>query len=323
MTSIPTSIPSSITAPVSATIASIPDPPPLEDQAEALRADRVRDGRCPHCATKLYETVRRGVLRKKITVPLSIAGQVVRGQCIQCLTGNDDAAAVALASMADSTTQADQLPAASATPVLSSTTQTLDAHYTGNYNNYGERHGQGELVWSNGDKYKGTFWNGVREGEGTLHFSDGSEYVGNWNQNKMHGQGTRRFPNGNVYSGNYREGKRSGNGRCYYANGDMYVGEWGNDQMNGFGRYYYNNGQCFEGFFWEGKRNGMGKYQLTDGRVDIYRYENDARVGEGVRWSANRKKAWRLLDGKVKGRVTLQAATEIAQRCEQAPAPTN
>lgn len=145
----------------------------------------------------------------------------------------------------------------------------------------------------------------------------GSEYVGNWKDNKMHGQGTRRFPNGNVYTGNYREGKRSGNGRCYYANGDMYVGEWGNDQMSGFGRYYYNNGQCFEGFFWEGKRNGMGKYQLTDGRVDIYRYESDGRIGEGVRWSANRKKAWRLVDGKVKGRVSLQAATDIAQRCEQ------
>ena len=163
----------------------------------------------------------------------------------------------------------------------------------------------------------GTFWNGVREGEGTISFSDGSEYVGNWKDNKMHGQGTRRFPNGNVYNGTYREGKRSGNGRCYYANGDMYVGEWGNDQMNGFGRYYYNNGQCFEGFFWEGKRNGMGKYQLTDGRVDIYRYDNDARVGEGVRWSANRKKAWRLVDGKLKGKISLQMATEIAQRCEQ------
>ena len=161
------------------------------------------------------------------------------------------------------------------------------------------------------------FWNGVRDGEGILNFSDGSEYVGNWKDNKMHGQGTRRFPNGNVYNGLYHEGKRSGNGRCYYANGDMYIGEWGNDQMNGFGRYYYNNGQCFEGFFWEGTRNGMGKYQLTDGRVDIYRYENDMRVGEGVRWSTDRKKAWRLMDGKVKGKISLQVASEIAQRCEQ------
>mmetsp|Transcript_25777 Transcript_25777/g.42926 ORF Transcript_25777/g.42926 Transcript_25777/m.42926 type:complete len:309 (-) Transcript_25777:175-1101(-) len=302
---------------INATLAHIPPPiPNLSDVAAELRADRVTDGRCPHCATQLYETVRKGILRKKKTQPLSIAGHVVRGQCVRCLNGDDDAAAVALAAIAEPTA-GDSLPAAMATPILSSPVMQLDTQYIGNFNNYGERHGEGELVWSNEDRYKGTFWNGVREGEGTLNFADGSEYVGNWKDNKMHGQGTRRFPNGNVYTGNYREGKRSGNGRCYYANGDMYVGEWGNDQMSGFGRYYYNNGQCFEGFFWEGKRSGMGKYQLTDGRVDIYRYESDSRIGEGVRWSANRKKAWRLVDGKVKGRVNLQVATDIAQRCEQ------
>mmetsp|Transcript_5160 Transcript_5160/g.6002 ORF Transcript_5160/g.6002 Transcript_5160/m.6002 type:complete len:90 (+) Transcript_5160:745-1014(+) len=70
-------------------------------------------------------------------------------------------------------------------------------------------------------------------------------------------------------------------------------------------------------FFLEGSRNGMGKYQLTDGRVDIYRYKNDNRVGQGARWSANRKKAWRLDNGKIKGRISLQVASEIAQRCQQ------
>ena len=44
--------------------------------------------------------------------------------------------------------------------------------------------------------------------------------------------------------------------------------------------------------------------------------QNDARVGEGVRWSANRKKAWRLLDGKVKGRISLQMAAQIMAQCQ-------
>ena len=57
--------------------------------------------------------------------------------------------------------------------------------------------------------------------------------------------------------------------------------------------------------FRNGKRNGRGKYQLTDGRVEIYRYVNDARVGDGVRWSANRKKAWRMNEGKVTKRVSI------------------
>ena len=71
----------------------------------------------------------------------------------------------------------------------------------------------------------------------------------------------------------------------------------------------------FEGMFRGGKRNGRGKYQLTDGRVEIYRYVNDARVGDGVRWSANRKKAWRMNDGKVTKRVSIEEAAAIAKRC--------
>lgn len=66
--------------------------------------------------------------------------------------------------------------------------------------------------------------------------------------------------------------------------------------------------------FRNGKRNGRGKYQLTDGRVEIYRYVNDARVGSGVRWSSNRKKAWRI-EGKVTKRVSIDEAAAIAKRC--------
>mmetsp|Transcript_870 Transcript_870/g.1589 ORF Transcript_870/g.1589 Transcript_870/m.1589 type:complete len:103 (+) Transcript_870:197-505(+) len=95
----------------------------------------------------------------------------------------------------------------------------------------------------------------------------------------------------------------------------MYVGDWKDDTIHGFGRYYYNNGHSFEGMFRNGKRNGRGKYQLTDGRVEIYRYVNDSRVGDGVRWSANRTKAWRMVDGKVKGRVSMEEATGIANKC--------
>lgn len=66
--------------------------------------------------------------------------------------------------------------------------------------------------------------------------------------------------------------------------------------------------------FRNGMRNGRGKYQLTDGRVEIYRYVNDSRVGDGVRWSADRKKAWKMNDSKAK-RITLEEATAIANRC--------
>lgn len=291
-----------------------------ESFVNQLRNDRVKDGKCPHCGTLLYEFKKKGVIRRKqVPKPLTVPGQAQRGQCLKCEEKAEaqieSDAAVALALMEEEASEI--VAAVTITPIddLPSQNQTADVTYKGEFMN-GQRHGEGELKWSNGDKYVGTFWNGMREGEGTLHFADGSEYVGYWESNKMHGEGTRRFPNGNVYTGRYREGKRSGQGRCYYANGDMYVGEWVSDQMTGFGRYYYNNGQCFEGHFQAGRRNGFGKYQLTDGRVDIYRYENDKRVGEGVRWSSNRKKAWKLRDGKVQKKVNLKDASAIAKRIE-------
>mmetsp|Transcript_29922 Transcript_29922/g.67539 ORF Transcript_29922/g.67539 Transcript_29922/m.67539 type:complete len:593 (-) Transcript_29922:41-1819(-) len=186
--------------------------------------------------------------------------------------------------------------------------------YTGEYNIVGKRHGDGELLWANGDKYVGDFKNGYIDGRGTISFHDGTEYHGQWRSNKFHGEGTRRFKNGNIYNGNYANGKRQGQGKCYFANGDMYVGDWKNDTISGFGRYYYQNGHSFEGMFRDGKRNGRGKYQLTDGRVEVYRYFNDSRVGDGVRWSANRKKAWKMNDGKVTKRVSLDEAAAIAKR---------
>ncbi|KAL3780732.1 hypothetical protein HJC23_001014 [Cyclotella cryptica] len=186
--------------------------------------------------------------------------------------------------------------------------------YSGGYNSAGKRHGEGKLEWANGNVYIGWFKNGVIEGRGTITFHDGTEYSGQWRNNKFHGEGTRRFKNGNVYNGSYVDGKRHGQGKCYFANGDLYSGDWKNDTIQGFGRYYYNNGHSFEGMFRNGMRNGRGKYQLTDGRVEIYRYVNDSRVGDGVRWSADRKKAWKMNDGKAK-RITMEEAIAIANRC--------
>ena len=85
--------------------------------------------------------------------------------------------------------------------------------------------------------------------------------------------------------------------------------------IHGFGRYYYNNGHSFEGMFRNGKRNGRGKYQLTDGKVEIYRYVNDCRKGDGVRWSSNRKKAWKMNGGKAIKRISMEEAAQIANRC--------
>lgn len=67
--------------------------------------------------------------------------------------------------------------------------------------------------------------------------------------------------------------------------------------------------------FLYGKRHGRGKYQLADGRVENHRYVDDSRVGEGVRWSPDRKKAWRMIDGKVGTKISAKEAGAIAKSC--------
>ena len=46
--------------------------------------------------------------------------------------------------------------------------------YIGEYNILGQRHGShGELIWDSGDRYVGTFQNGMRSGQGAFFFRDG------------------------------------------------------------------------------------------------------------------------------------------------------
>jgi hypothetical protein len=36
------------------------------------------------------------------------------------------------------------------------------------------------VEWESGEKYVGTFKNGMREGQGTYYFEDGREWKGEW-----------------------------------------------------------------------------------------------------------------------------------------------
>ncbi len=51
--------------------------------------------------------------------------------------------------------------------------------YIGEYNILGQRHGShGELIWDSGDRYVGTFENGMRSGQGAFFFRDGKNNNG-------------------------------------------------------------------------------------------------------------------------------------------------
>jgi hypothetical protein len=208
-----------------------------QEDASLQRQERHKQGQCPSCgqqlfATKSYSSSKRSSRIKWLfggpvssgggeevgttkRIPLTVQGQVERGQCLLCV--DQGATDEVIYSEGGNATN----PMAKISPL------GCTAQYKGPYNDYGERHGEGDMTWSNGDVYQGSFFNGVRHGTGTLSFGgDGGEYVGTWECNHIHGSGTRRFPNGDVYVGSYVDGKRSGDGRFYYSNGDMYTGAW-------------------------------------------------------------------------------------------------
>ena len=49
----------------------------------------------------------------------------------------------------------------------------MSCMYDGEYNSSGNRHGDGTLIWMNGDKYVGKFKDGYIDGRGTITFHDG------------------------------------------------------------------------------------------------------------------------------------------------------
>jgi hypothetical protein len=183
--------------------------------------------------------------------------------------------------------------------------------YQGSCNENGQCHGKGIMTYQNGEVYDGFFVNGKRHGTGKLTYADGTEYVGDWECNLQHGNGTRRWKNGEIYVGQYVHGQRSGEGSFYFQNKDVFTGQFEKGVMHGFGRYYYASGQRFEGCFWNGRRHGKGKLQRVDGSLDICVYKEDARIGVGVRWSADRKNAWELCSGKTQRKITLPEAIAL------------
>ncbi len=115
------------------------------------------------------------------------------------------------------------------------------------------------------------------------------------------------------YKGEFNEdGERHGYGIYTSKNGNQYRGEWQNNKREGLGVVKVGNGDAFEGQFEGNLKNGVGVYHYQDGECDLSRYENDQRVGESLRWSANRQQAFLLTDVPSVKEISLTEAAAIA-----------
>ena len=115
-----------------------------------------------------------------------------------------------------------------------------------------------------------------------------------------------------MYEGEWKNDKREGHGKAKYNTGDVYIGNWVNCKRHGLGTMYIENGDVYEGNWQNGFKDGPGTYRWRDGELDISRYSSDYRVGEGVRWSEDRRRAFRLVRGNVQEEISLGEAERIA-----------
>jgi hypothetical protein len=112
------------------------------------------------------------------------------------------------------------------------------------------------------------------------------------------------------------ESKRKGTGVMAYESEAVYEGNFVNDlyeDETGQSKYTWNDGEYYIGQWKKGERNGKGVYYSLDGSVEVSMYENGRGVGQGIKWSPNRKSAFRLVDGKQSTEISLGVAEKEAK----------
>ena len=169
--------------------------------------------------------------------------------------------------------------------------------YNGEYNQEGERDGQGECImpspcFRRRASYNGQFRNNKFHGKGILYPGDGSRVDGVWVNNVIEGVATKVKPGVYTYVGEFKDEKFSGFGQLTFEPEDLhYIGEFKDNKFHGVGEMLcknsgskmiggYENGvfkkgecHCLEGYISRGYftedvcLHGPGTIQMPDGLV--------------------------------------------------------
>ena len=126
-----------------------------------------------------------------------------------------------------------------------------------------------------------------------------------------------------TYDGDVNEiGIRQGNGKMTYVSGSCYEGGFDDDKFHGDkGIYRWSDGDEYEGGWKDGERHGVGIFRKADGTAEYSMYDAGVAIGEGVRWSADRKEAHKTSDGETKVLILCEEAAEFAKDKFELPAP--
>ena len=105
--------------------------------------------------------------------------------------------------------------------------------------------------------------------------TNGERYKGSYKNGLKHGHGTWTHPDGDKYRGKFKSGFKRGNGVYKFKNGEEYRGHFKRDQQHGLGQYKYNNGEIFKGEFKNNIRDGQGFIVFRGDTIKSGIWKND------------------------------------------------
>jgi hypothetical protein len=136
--------------------------------------------------------------------------------------------------------------------------------------------GNGQILWSNGDKYQGDVLRGKRHGQGAFQWSNGQSFIGPWVDDQPRGRGVLRYANGDQYEGDVSGGVPNGSGVLKFASGDVLEARFSNGKAEGQGAFRWISGMTYDGMFASNQPHGKGKMKFADGNL----YDGDLVNGQ-------------------------------------------
>tara|TARA_Y100001970_G_scaffold279415_1_gene386704 strand:+ start:334 stop:1539 length:1206 start_codon:yes stop_codon:yes gene_type:complete len=102
--------------------------------------------------------------------------------------------------------------------------------YKGSYKN-GLKHGHGNWIHPDGDTYRGKFKSGMKRGMGVYTFKNGEEYRGHFKRDQQHGVGKYTYENGEIFYGEFKNNIRDGQGYIIFRGDTIKSGIWRGDEF--------------------------------------------------------------------------------------------
>jgi len=102
--------------------------------------------------------------------------------------------------------------------------------YKGSYKN-GLKHGHGNWIHPEGDTYRGKFKSGLKRGTGVYTFKNGEEYRGHFKRDQQHGIGQYTYANGEIFNGEFKNNIRDGQGYIVFRGDTIKSGIWSGDKF--------------------------------------------------------------------------------------------